>query len=239
MSGSEPSTESPTTVEERTGYRPGDDSWTHWRNVFALLQGKITSEGQRLYKLDQDIKNEEKDCKKCESNRDFLFKYSPTVRFMRENVNKLGGDLHENNVICRRCNKRMAAGFAPGLGILLCANEMIDRKHLEDSMAHEMVHAYDYLRFKVDDKDLRHAACTEIRASALSGECRFTQEFFRRGKWKEFRITQLYQDCVRRRATISVSNRPWCKDDVQAAKVVNEVWESCFRDTRPFDEVYR
>jgi len=47
------------------------------------------------------------------------------------------------------------------------------------------------------------------------------------------------QECVRRRATLSVAARPACKDDVQAARVVNEVWESCFNDTRPFDEIYR
>lgn len=30
-------------------------------------------------------------------------------------------------------------------------------------MAHEMVHAYDHLRFKLNwDSDLRHAACTEV-----------------------------------------------------------------------------
>lgn len=34
-------------------------------------------------------------------------------------------------------------------------------------------------------------------------------------------------------------NRPSCKDDVHATKVVNEVWDSCFADTRPFDEIYR
>jgi inner membrane protease ATP23 len=26
---------------------------------------------------------------------------------------------------------------------------------------------------------------------------------------------------------------------VHAAKVVNEVWDSCFTDTRPFDEIYK
>ena len=52
-------------------------------------------------------------------------------------------------------------------------------------------------------------------------------------------FTNHHQDCVRRRAIFSVMNRPNCKDDVQAAKVVNEVWESCFRDTRPFDEIFR
>ena len=101
----------------------------------------------------------------------------------------------------------------------------------------EMVHAYDYLRFKIDwENNLRHAACTEIRASSLSGECRWTREFFTRGQWK---LTQQHQECVRRRATLSVAGRPFCKDDVQAAKVVNEVWDSCFADTRPFDEIYK
>lgn len=100
-----------------------------------------------------------------------------------------------------------------------------------------MVHAWDHLRFKVDwESSLRHAACAEIRASSLSGECRFMREFVTRGQWK---LTQQHQECVRRRAVLSVRGRPFCKDDVEAVKAVNEVWESCFSDTRPFDEIYR
>lgn len=76
----------------------------------------------------------------------------------------------------------------------------------------------------------------QIRASTLSGECRFGREFFTRGQRS---ITQQLQECVRRRATLSVQQRPGCKDKEHAAKVVNEVWESCFYDTRPFDEIYR
>lgn len=30
---------------------------------------------------------------------------------------------------------------------------------------------------------------------------------------------------------------PLCDGQESAEKAVNEVWESCFRDTRPFDEV--
>ena len=99
-----------------------------------------------------------------------------------------------------------------------------------------MVHAYDHLRFKLQPLDLRHAACMEIRASALSGECRWTREFFTRNQW---RLTMQMQECVRRRAALSVAARPGCRDDVQAVRVVNEVWDSCFYDTRPFDEIYR
>ena len=100
-----------------------------------------------------------------------------------------------------------------------------------------MVHAYDHLRFKADMVDnLRHAACTEIRASSLSGECKFWNEFWRRGQRK---FTYGHQECVKRRATTSVAARPGCKNDVEAAKMVNEVWDSCFADTRPFDEIYK
>lgn len=87
----------------------------------------------------------------------------PVVRFLSDNIKQLGGDLHSHNIYCRRCTDRKGGGFDPEFGILLCANEMKDQGHLEDTMAHEMVHAYDHLRFKVDWRDnLRHAACTEV-----------------------------------------------------------------------------
>ena len=45
------------------------------------------------------------------------------------------------------------------------------------------------------------------------------------------------QACVRRRAILSVRANPACLDAASAERAVNEVWESCFSDTRPFDEV--
>jgi hypothetical protein len=45
------------------------------------------------------------------------------------------------------------------------------------------------------------------------------------------------QECVRRRAVLSVRANPACPDEATAQRAVNEVWESCFSDTRPFDEV--
>ena len=45
------------------------------------------------------------------------------------------------------------------------------------------------------------------------------------------------QDCVKRRAILSVSANPHCLNREMAERTVNEVWDSCFRDTRPFDEV--
>lgn len=76
----------------------------------------------------------------------------------------------------------------------------------------------------------------QIRASMLSGECRWTREAFTRGNWS---LTQQFQHCVRKRAIKSVMARRSCEGEEHASKVVNKVWESCFNDTRPFDEVYR
>ncbi len=172
---------------------------------------------------------------------------------MNQKIGALRGDLHSGNIICVRCTEARGGGLDPNYGIQLCANRA-GVEPLEDTLTHgtplqllpeirgaetrtEMVHAYDHLRFNCDmANNLRHAACAEIRASSLSGECRFWREFWHRSQWK---VTYQHQECVRRRATLSVSHRPNCKDDVEAAKVVNEVWDSCFADTRPFDEIYK
>ncbi|KAK4114366.1 mitochondrial inner membrane protease ATP23 [Canariomyces notabilis] len=229
----------------RTGYDP-QVKW--WINLFKIYTHQITPEGVEHYREDRYKANEARDCARCEADRDYLFAYSPVIRFLRDKVAALNGELDKNNVVCRRCPARVAedgtvvrqsGGFSPEHGILICANEMRDRGHLEDTLAHEMVHAWDHLRWKVDwqgGKGLRHAACTEIRASMLSGECRWVRESWTRGNWT---LTQQFQDCVRKRAIQSVMARPTCKDDVQATKVVNEVWDSCFSDKRPFEEIYR
>lgn len=39
------------------------------------------------------------------------------------------------------------------------------------------------------------------------------------------------------RAITSVSSNPVCPSKEAAEQAVNEVWDSCFKDTRPFDEV--
>lgn len=269
-----------------SGYTPGDDSWTLLLNMYSYFSGKMTQEGIDQFRLARDIQNEAADCKRCEDQRDYLLQYSktsllplpvtapnylktkkdllpqgPVIRFLSDNIRQLGGDLHSHNIYCRRCPTRRYGGFDHTLGILICANEVKDQGRLEDTMAHEMVHAYDHLRFNVDWRDnLRHAACSEvifspvapmvpclgirpswanylqIRASSLSGECRWAREFFQRSQWK---LTQQHQACVRRRAVLSVMARPNCKDEPHAQQVVNEVWDSCFKDTRPFDEIYR
>ncbi|KUL89890.1 hypothetical protein ZTR_02766 [Talaromyces verruculosus] len=129
------------TPAKDTGYTPGDDFSTQWRNIFSILTGRMTPEGQEQFRLAKDIRNEAADCKRCEDQRDYLLQFSPTVKYLSDNIRQLGGDLGSHNIHCRRCTQRKAGGFDPEFGIQICANEMRDQGHLEDTMAHEMVHA--------------------------------------------------------------------------------------------------
>ena len=229
---------------ERPASKPDpalDQSFYTWSTFFSILTGKATRAETDAYLDTRDLRHEAIDIARCERDKKWLFANSPIIRFLQHQINLLGppngaAAITPDNARCQRCVTAQSGGFDSEYGIMLCANKAREWKHLEDTLAHEMIHAYDHLRFKLDPLNLRHAACMEIRASMLSGECRFSREFFARGQWS---ITQQLQECVRRRAALSVMARPACKDDVQAAKVVNEVWDSCFNDTRPFDEIYR
>ena len=67
-------------------------------------------------------------------------------------------------IACRPCPPTHAGGYSPSLGILLCQNRMMSKDHMEDALAHELVHAWDGRRFEVKGdwgKDLRAHACTE------------------------------------------------------------------------------
>lgn len=157
----------------RTGFDP-KTQW--WVNYFKILTGQVTNEGIFHYREHRYRANEERDVRRCEEYRDWLFAYSPTVRFLNDKIAELnhGQAMTPSNVLCRRCPARLTAGlqverqsggFEPAHGILVCANEVRNRGHLEDTLAHEMVHAYDQLRFEVDfrgERDLRQAACTEV-----------------------------------------------------------------------------
>ena len=98
-------------------------------------------------------------------------------------------------------------------------------------LAHELVHAYDQCRARVRWSDCRHHACSEVRASNLSGECDFANEVAR----GHFAITSQQRACVRRRAMLSVGFNPHCSAVAKAA--VEHVFDACYHDTAPFDDI--
>ncbi|KAI8894336.1 peptidase M76 [Globomyces pollinis-pini] len=175
-----------------------------------------------------------KDNKRCEKWKSKMLHSSPILVFMLKELKKVGVEFTPNHVVCTPCDASRAGGFAPNLGkVVLCENMLVDKSHLEDTLAHEFVHAYDHATINLNWNNKRHLACSEIRAANLSGECRFTKEV-RRGY---LGLAKQQQSCVKRRAILGLL-QGGCKTRQEAEEAVRSVWDSCFYDNTPFDEVY-
>eukprot|EP01082_Thalassiosira_pseudonana_P000911 g487.t1.1.5e174188 g487 g487.t1 contig10:143548-144275(-) len=61
--------------------------------------------------------------------------------------------------------------------IFLCQQHLRDETHAHEAMVHELIHAVDMCRTKMEPMtNCIHMACTEIRAENLSGECHWLRE---------------------------------------------------------------
>ena len=47
--------------------------------------------------------------------------------------------------------------------VVLCENNIYSQGHMNDTLTHELVHAYDHCRAHMDWNNLQHVACTEVR----------------------------------------------------------------------------
>lgn len=138
--------------------------------------------------------------------------------------------------------KGMVGGFAAHTGgsgpykprIVLVEEHNYSQEVFDRTLTHELVHAYDQCRANVDWKDLRHVACSEIRASQLSGECEFKQEVDR----GSFGFMKQHQKCIRRRAALSVGLAHNGTSKEVAEKAVDSVYDQCYKDLAPFRKDY-
>jgi len=197
-----------------------------WRREFSLITGYGIDPAERVFTINR---------RNCERWKKDLLSYSPSVQFMLKHLNLAGVNCDSAHMPCMPCDLTRSGGFSPEAGaVVLCQGNFLNKKHMEHTLVHELVHLYDHAAFNVNWSSLRHHACSEIRANSLSGDCSWGREI-QRGT---FSFSKQHQACVRRRAVLSVMANPNCKDKESAERAVNEVWESCFNDTRPFDEIY-
>lgn len=161
-----------------------------------------------------------------------------TIQFLVNAIESKGCVLPEAFIVCRSCpDNEISGGFAvdpPSLPykpmIVVCDNKNLDKVTFENTIVHELIHAYDKCRAKVDFSNCLHHACTEVRASSLSGECDYAQEI-RRG---HVTFQKGHQNCVTRRALKSVSSNPNCQESL-AGQALHTVFRSCYKDTAPFE----
>ena len=113
-----------------------DTSWAQWKNWINAVTGRFDDPTMEEYVKIFDDQNEERDIKRCEKHRDWMLKWSPTIRFMQEKIRKLGGDLNKDNIRCMKCTALKGSGFDPDYGIQLCANRTKQKSLIEDCLAH-------------------------------------------------------------------------------------------------------
>lgn len=51
---------------------------------------------------------------------------------------------------------------APLLQVVLCQNHIQDQEWMDRTVAHELIHAFDHCRAKMDWNNCEHHACSEV-----------------------------------------------------------------------------
>lgn len=174
---------------------------------------------------------------RCIERLDLALSRNAEVKKLMESIEQLGCTIPNGFFECWPCQNDISGGFSVGgegnkayvPKVVVCQNKHMESETFESTMVHELVHAYDTCRSKIDFSDCAQHACTEIRAAALSGECRPLHELFR----GNIKFGGGYADCVKRRAALSISMNPHCQKDATA--VVDSVFKKCYMDSKPFD----
>lgn len=211
-------------------------AFDQWLVSMNCAVGTATPDQMLQYRAYRDDKYKGPMLDRCQSTRDYLMRSSPGVVFMLNELKKIGCEMTAEQIQCQPCAAQKG-GFQPGQGLKLCSNQVIQTGEVEKTLMHELIHAFDHCRYKVDWSDKKHHACSEIRASSLSGECGWWREY-KAGNTGITNVAKHHQDCVRRRAARSVAMNPAVKDKEEADFLVNAVFDSCFQDTRPFERMY-
>jgi len=123
--------------------------------------------------------------------------------------------------------------------LVIFTSKIKSKRQLETLVVHELVHAYDHCRAHVNWSDLKHAACSEIRAYQIASQCAFEKRF---EDWSGLSIlfensvnNDNYEKCLKLEALKSVLALKDVKEK-DAIKTIDEVYPKCAYDYAPFSQ---
>lgn len=121
------------------------------------------------------------------------------------------------------------AGYSPSEHqVWMCGNHFWSPWEFRRVLTHELVHAFDFARAKIDESNLDHISCTEVRAWNLSGECDLWRN------WMAFLgddMVNRKQRCIREGSTLSLRQHRSFSGDYQISEAL---FRKCFKDHWPF-----
>ncbi|KAI9469073.1 MAG: peptidase M76 [Benjaminiella poitrasii] len=171
---------------------------------------------------------------KCTLELDRILKTSAKVAVLLNSIRTLNKCALSRGITCRPCIgtiQESKMGYYDGtykrrnsltridmFRVVICCDHIRSLKELEDTLVHELTHAFDSLR-KGNFKSVCHLiACGEVRASAL-GQCADV-------KPEKKKNLCIWRDAVNSTALHCGLER--------AEKTVKEVFHNCVHDEAPF-----
>ncbi|UJR15484.1 hypothetical protein I4U23_002427 [Adineta vaga] len=134
---------------------------------------------------------------------------------------------------CETTDQHIRGGFDQSVcQIVLYPENLHSTDELCTIFEHELIHAFDYCRAKIDFTNPYHLACTEIRAASLTDQCSLFNHFSTSSR--PFFIKNQHTTCVKNRTQESMEI---CNDlpRRELDRIINDVFLRCYNDTEPFD----
>lgn len=130
---------------------------------FPEDKSESSSKLQKAFDLFYGLDLEERRLK-CERAVLSLFDKSMELKILTGAMKKHGCDFslvrHIACEPCRDCN----GGYDPDTNqIVVCQNGNLNESKIMATIAHEMIHMFDFCRAKFDFNNLEHVACSEVR----------------------------------------------------------------------------
>eukprot|EP01080_Neovahlkampfia_damariscottae_P007308 gene7308-11627_t len=197
---------------------------------------------EKRKKLESQKKRQEMQANFCQKNLEKILNKDDKTKLLLEKLEKFDCELPPGMIKCDPCIdiNDINGGYKPSYidektgekiekSIILCESKL-NQKSMKKVLKHELIHAFDDCTTNLDWTNCLHHACSEIRASKLSGECTLGQEISR----GHFGLIGYVKNCVKRRAILSVQTNPNCSK--KAEEFVEKVWDACYHNKLPYEE---
>lgn len=140
----------------------------------------------------------------------------------------------ERHLICDICaegkNEQNQGGYDDEHNqIFLCANNSGSKIH--GVLVRNLIEMFDRCVHKVDNANLDHLACIEVRKANLAS-CNFLNYYSR--PESSFGVQGQHSNCVRHAAVRSLKESKFVEDEVKAKEAVDRVFPKCYADLEPF-----
>ena len=169
----------------------------------------------------------------CEKNIARALRTSPFIRLLISGLEEAGCNIiPHRHIVCEPgCSPEVSGGFDQTTNqVVICSNVCQSPSKVEEILAHELVHLYDYCTINLDLTRSDHLACTEIRAANLAHCKNQFYDALSHQHWKS------HTDCVKHKAASSVRVIKGISH-IEAVKIVEKVFSKCYRDLEPVGRI--